>query len=437
MNNKLIVAFIFSILASFATVAQPPGQPGGGRPQPPQGPGGFGGGSNGPGGPGLERRGQPGDWLKLLDTNKNGQLDNDELNSAIARTFDELDRDHDGTIEPSESRPPDGGQPNGPRPNVNGPGGGMPGQPRGGMMGQGTGPGGPNGPGDGPDDDKRLLPRFFFEGRMKGDANVTKDEFTAIVRGTFNEMDKNGDGALTKDEARPPKRQDGPPDMPPPPPPAPNAEFIGAELRFGDKLITGQPFSAESVFEDTRRLYDGSTVTKQMHGAFYRDTAGRTRREQPLEQVGGFKVVGSDNKPQMLVFINDFGSKTQYFLDTNNKIAHKNHIGPPPPSEPPAPNGTKTESLGTKTIEGVSCEGTRETFEIPAGQIGNDKPLQVVTEIWFSPELGVMVMSRHVDPLGGEHVFKLINIKRGEPSADLFTVPSGYRIEAGPQPRDE
>ena len=56
-------------------------------------------------------------------------------------------------------------------------------------------------------------------------------------------------------------------------PPPPNARFIGGEIRFGDKLVKGQPFSAETVVEDTRRLYDGSTVTKQNRGAVYRDTA--------------------------------------------------------------------------------------------------------------------------------------------------------------------
>jgi hypothetical protein len=207
--------------------------------------------------------------------------------------------------------------------------------------------------------------------------------------------------------------------------------FIGAELRFGDKLVTGQPFSADTVIEDTHRLFDGSTVTKKNAGAIYRDGAGRTRREQPLDMVGNFAVANGQNRPQMLVFINDFSSKTQYFIDLNNKVARKSRIGQggPPPGERTSPPDAKTESLGTKTIEGVSAEGTRITFEIPVGQIGNDKPIQVVSENWFSPELQIMVMSRHTDPMAGEHVFRLTNIKRAEPAADLFTVPSGFRVE--------
>ena len=77
--------------------------------------------------------------------------------------------------------------------------------------------------------------------------------------------------------------------------------------------------------------------------------------------------------------------------------------------------------------EGVSVEGTRTTFEIPAGQIGNDKPIAVVTEKWFSPELQVVVLSRHVDPIAGEHIFRLVNIKKSEPAADLFVVPGDFK----------
>ncbi|MEP6946788.1 MAG: hypothetical protein ABJA02_12785, partial [Acidobacteriota bacterium] len=266
--------------------------------------------------------------------------------------------------------------------------------------------------------------------------SLTKAEFENAVRGAFTEMDKNADGFLTKEEAHPPK---GPGDRPMAPPP-PNAQFIGAELRFGDKLINGQPFSAETVIQDNRRLYDGTSVTKESRGAIYRDTAGRTRREQPLDNIGGF-IVGDNAKPQMLVFINDFTAKTQYFLDVDNKIARKSEIGgqaraprangdlSTPRPDGDAPDEAKTESLGTRMIEGVTCEGTRTTFEIPVGQIGNAKPIQVISEKWFSPELQVVVLSRHMDPLAGEHVFKLINIKRSEPSPNLFAIPAGFRIE--------
>nr|HMS43998.1 hypothetical protein [Pyrinomonadaceae bacterium] len=89
----------------------------------------------------------------------------------------------------------------------------------------------------------------------------------------------------------------------------------------------------------------------------------------------------------------------------------------------------KTEPLGSKMLEGVKVEGTRTTVEIPAGQIGNDKPLQAVTERWFSPDLQMIVYSRHIDPLAGEQIFRLVNIKLGEPSAELFIAPKDFKVE--------
>ena len=428
MKKHAFISIFITLLITITVAAQrPPRQPG----QP-----GLGGPPNGQMRPGDdmqgERRPPQDDWLKRLDINKDGKFDAAELQTAIETSFSEYDKNSNGTIDANEvRRQPRGGNdgPMGPGMRPQGPpmgqGGMRPQGPPNGQAGPPMGQGvRPDGPQMGPDG-KKILPPFFFMDKAADGATTSRAEFEQIVRATFNEMDKNGDGAISKEEARPPKREGGNP-------PPPNAQFIGAELRFGDKLVKSQPFSAETVIEDTRRLFDGTTVTKTNKGAFYRDAAGRTRREQPLEMVGGVSISGTDGKPQMLVFINDFAARTQYFLDINNRVARQHGIGGNPPNEPGTPPDAKTESLGTKTIEGVTVEGTRTTFEIPAGQLGNDKPIQVVSEKWFSPELQMIVYSRHLDPLAGEHVFKLVNIKRSEPSADLFAVPSGFRIEKGP-----
>ena len=414
MNTRLFFTIVLSLSAAVATLAQRPPHPPGAGGQPPR---------DGQMGPGGQGRPTHDDWMKRLDANGDGKLDAAELQAAIDFSFTTWDKNGNGIIDVGEMpRPPRPPQ----LPNGRGD------RPQGPPIGQNMRPEGP--PPMGPEGGK-MLPPFFFADRNAEGTAISRADFERIVKGVFAEMDKNGDGVISREESRPPKR-DGDPNGPlegaPPPPPPPNGRFIAAELRFGDKLVKGQPFSAETVMEDTRRLYDGTTVTKENRGAFYRDGAGRTRREQPLEMVGGVNISGSNGKPQTLVFINDFAAHTQYFLDMNNKIARKHGIGGNPPGEPGAPPDSKSESLGTKAIEGVQVEGTRVTFEIQPGQLGNDKAIQVVTENWFSPELQMMVMSRHLDPLAGEHIFKLVNIKRTEPSADLFTVPSGFRIENRP-----
>jgi len=93
----------------------------------------------------------------------------------------------------------------------------------------------------------------------------------------------------------------------------------------------------------------------------------------------------------------------------------------------PEPN-TKSEELGSQVMEGVSVQGKRVTRTIPAGDIGNDRALEIVTETWFSPELQVVVMSRTTDPRSGDSVYKLTNVSRAEPDRSLFEVPADYQI---------
>ncbi|HEU0176898.1 MAG TPA: hypothetical protein VFV58_21735 [Blastocatellia bacterium] len=97
----------------------------------------------------------------------------------------------------------------------------------------------------------------------------------------------------------------------------------------------------------------------------------------------------------------------------------------------------KTDSLGTQTIEGVTAEGRRETLTIPAGDIGNTLPIEVVDETWYSPELQITVMTRHRDPRSGETTYRLTNISRSEPDRSLFEVPADYTVAEGKMPPNQ
>jgi len=92
----------------------------------------------------------------------------------------------------------------------------------------------------------------------------------------------------------------------------------------------------------------------------------------------------------------------------------------------------KTEILNKQTIEGVEVEGKRTTLTIPAGEIGNTLPIEVVDETWYSPELQLLVLSKHSDPRSGETTYRLININRSEPDRALFEVPADYTVKENP-----
>jgi hypothetical protein len=90
---------------------------------------------------------------------------------------------------------------------------------------------------------------------------------------------------------------------------------------------------------------------------------------------------------------------------------------------------TAGEPIGQQLVEGVLCDGTRNVETIAAGSIGNDRPIQTVYERWYSSELKTTVRTVRSDPRTGEETFRLTNIRRGEPSPELFQVPAGYKIQ--------
>jgi hypothetical protein len=98
----------------------------------------------------------------------------------------------------------------------------------------------------------------------------------------------------------------------------------------------------------------------------------------------------------------------------------------------PAP---ATENLGDQTIDGIHATGTRMTTTIPAGKMGNEQPILVTSERWYSPELKATVMTKHSDPWAGELKTQFTNVNTSEPDSSLFLVPGDYKVmdeKAGP-----
>jgi len=253
---------------------------------------------------------------------------------------------------------------------------------------------------------------------------------------------------------------------PPPPPGQVGFSYQGGDFVFmrtegakENKIVKNSPYSAQSVTEFTQTLADGNRIHRTTSGSIARDSEGRTRREQTLSGIGPMASTGEAMKS---VTINDPVTGTSYSLEPNSHAAHVMHytafnttynvrvnkdggekvaaekmaldkakaemmVKMKVRSRGPEPN-TKSEDLGTQVMEGVTVEGKRVTRTIPAGEIGNERPLEIVTESWFSPELQVVVMSRTSDPRSGDSVYKLTNVSRAEPDRSLFEVPADYHV---------
>lgn len=226
---------------------------------------------------------------------------------------------------------------------------------------------------------------------------------------------------------------------------ATTARFISG-VNVGPR-VTGAPYSAEAVNESVQKLWDGNRIVQKSSTKVYRDSEGRERREE--------------GSPMNAVFITDPVEKVSYTLHPDSRTAEKvtawttyavaatrvtplvntltavrsgtitagvPTIAPLTLTVGPEPGSAKVEDLGTKMLEGVQVKGTRAVTTIPAGQIGNDRDIEVVDERWYSPELQLTVMTSHSDPRSGETTYKLTNIQRIEQVRTLFEVPSNYTM---------
>jgi hypothetical protein len=204
----------------------------------------------------------------------------------------------------------------------------------------------------------------------------------------------------------------------------------------------GIPLTADIVTTHVQYLSDGNKISNEETSHFYRDSEGRTRRENKLMLPGH----GADT-PTMIM-INDPVAHTRFVLNTVHKSADQVVVEDGPPdanvmymkkrhdeqvvvgkdSSKEAQPENK-EDLGTQSIEGVTARGTRTSHVIPAGKIGNEKAITVTTESWFSDEVGLEVLRVHKDPWSGEVTTKVTNIRRGEPEASLFIAPADYKVD--------
>lgn len=216
--------------------------------------------------------------------------------------------------------------------------------------------------------------------------------------------------------------------------PGPQIGFrlIGPEGRFGGKVVKGAPYSATVTTEYIQTLSNGTHLTRTNTATVYRDGEGRTRQETTIKHIGPIAAQGDGKQ---IISITDPVAGFSYVLNPEDHTALKRSFRtgsmPPPPPPKTNPEDVKTESLGTQNIEGVSAEGTRTTFTIPAGKIGNDHAIEIVSERWYSPELQVVVLSKHIDPMMGESLYKLTNIVRSEPAHSLFELPADYTVKEG------
>ena len=241
--------------------------------------------------------------------------------------------------------------------------------------------------------------------------------------------------------------------------------------------VTGEPYQAEKVTHSKQTLGDGTVITHDTRGLIARDAEGRMRED--LYQVHSGNVNGRQMDMQLeSATVGDPVAHTMLFWTGQTvKLAMQMQLpslpkgpisgilaAPPPPPPPgtvrmlketappptnvlpsvslgrattmpnsPLTSGSKddvhTEDLGKQSIEGVLVTGKRVTTTIPAGRVGNDRPIVVIHEEWQSPELKILVKTIDSDPRTGEQTMELQGLARADPDPSLFHAPAGYEVK--------
>jgi hypothetical protein len=195
--------------------------------------------------------------------------------------------------------------------------------------------------------------------------------------------------------------------------------------------LANAPFQATVTAEWTKHLPDGSTTVRRNHRLVVRDSQGRIYQER--------RTLAPDGSPQRsLIFrieISDPVAHTKYFCEPSLSECELRSYDVPV-TEPVVPvgemaNGTRylsRASLGTRTMEGLETIGTRETITIQTGVIGNNAPVDSTKEFWYSPKLGLNLQVLRLDPLHGDQLFNVTDLKLSEPDSRLFVLPPGCKV---------
>jgi hypothetical protein len=244
-----------------------------------------------------------------------------------------------------------------------------------------------------------------------------------------------------------------------------STEAVPAMPLIAQKAVTGRPMAATESRHTLQVLADGTRIERRDTSKYYRDSDGRTRSESAdgtrvniTDPANGSTVemnttqhsarhtgmvrafnykseaAGPVTTQSRMITIDQQTPGIKAAIAGRTEALEGVQIQAAPGSltivrradSASAANDAKTENLGIQNVNGVLAEGTRTTITIPAGEIGNDRPISIVNEKWVSTSLGMLVKSVNSDPRFGETTYELTDIQEGVQDPSLFQVPADY-----------
>ena len=200
----------------------------------------------------------------------------------------------------------------------------------------------------------------------------------------------------------------------------------------------GAPFTLTLETEWVKQLSDGGTTTLVNKRRIARDAVGRVYQERWA------LVPKNDHRVQSImsmIQIFDPLAHTRYdcfLLEETNKCellpytrSTSDIYKPMSPAtgQLPGDQGSAIhEDLGKRFIAGVETEGTHDTLIYNPGVYGNDRKMTVENEFWWSPQVGLNLLSIKTDPRIGKQTFTVTELAQGDPEPSLFQLPTGFMV---------
>jgi hypothetical protein len=183
--------------------------------------------------------------------------------------------------------------------------------------------------------------------------------------------------------------------------------------------------------EEASRNQNGVTINDRKEIVFYRDSLGRQAEEQQVPMPGGGMLKNAhifDPIRRVNIHI-DHSARKALVLHSRLPAALEQterreaiHWGDQP-----------SEYLGTRSIQGISCEGYRSRrVLLNAADFGvsSTQPLVYSYERWYSDLAAIPLLEIDEDRLSGRTESQLVDLKEGvEPDGEVFEVPEGYTVE--------
>jgi hypothetical protein len=216
------------------------------------------------------------------------------------------------------------------------------------------------------------------------------------------------------------------------------------------------PFSAVAVTRADLRLPDGIRLAQRTTARYFRDTNGRVRIEHRMDGLpeprtvrerrvrlmlvanpcsGGITTVDPTTRTVGLLprdvmartagsdFVMPVGGVRFLHVARPRDIAGGRALTPP---------GTLVdeEALGSRTIGGVETFGHRVTMTTLAQQVGNDRPITVTDEWWYSPDLRLVMAADYKSTDLGTISYRVTQLRGGDQPEHLFTLPEDYELDS-------